>query len=118
MDEGAPIAYEVLEKGVPVYANDGQEVGKVFYVLDAPEKDIFHGIVVDVPHQGQHVIEAEYIDSLHERGVDLKIGPDDVLVHATPHGGAAVYDEDPGQLKGWSHFVHLVGLRGDWKRER
>jgi hypothetical protein len=118
MDEGAPIAYEVLEKGVPVYGSDGEEVGTVYYVLDAPEKDIFHGIVVEVPGSGRHVVEAEDISSLHEHGVDLKISGADVLARAQPHGGAPVYDEDPGEMKGWSHFVHLLGLRGDWKRER
>jgi hypothetical protein len=117
MDEGAPIAYEVLEKGVPVYDSEGAEVGKVYYVLDAPETDIFHGIVVEVPGKGRHVVLAEDIESLHEHGVDLRIAAEDVTARAQPHGGAPVYDEDPGQLKGWSHFVHLLGLRGDWKRE-
>jgi hypothetical protein len=28
-----------------------------------------------------------------------------------------VFGEDPGELKGWQHWVHKAGLRGDWKRE-
>ena len=118
MDEGAPIAYEVLEKGVPVLGSDGEEVGKVYYVLAAPEEDIFHGIVVEVPGHGRHTVEAEDIESLHEHGVDLKISRQDVLARAQPHGGAPVFDEDPGEMKGWSHWRHLLGLRGDWKRAR
>jgi hypothetical protein len=72
MDEGAPIAYEVLEKGVPVLDSDGVQVGTVFYVLSAPREDIFHGIVVEVPDHGRHIVEAPDIASIHERGVDLR----------------------------------------------
>ena len=46
MDEGLPIAYEVLERGVPVYASGGEQVGTVDHVVAAPEEDIFHGIVM------------------------------------------------------------------------
>jgi hypothetical protein len=28
-----------------------------------------------------------------------------------------VFDEDPGEMKGWHHWVHKASLRGDWKRE-
>jgi uncharacterized protein YrrD len=118
MDEGLPVAYKVLEEGVPVYASGGEQVGTVDHVVAAPEEDIFHGIVVDVPGHGRHVVEAPEIASLHERGVDLEISRDEVLARPGPHGGAAVYGEDPGEMKGWSHWLHFVGLRGDWKRER
>ena len=37
MDEGLPIAYEVLEKNVPVLSCDGQQVGTVEHVVVAPE---------------------------------------------------------------------------------
>jgi sporulation protein YlmC with PRC-barrel domain len=47
VDEGLPIAYGVLEKGVAVLASDGERVGTVHHVVSAPEKDIFHGIVID-----------------------------------------------------------------------
>ena len=49
VDEGLPIAYEVLEKGVPVLASDGEQVGTVHHVVAAPEKDIFHGLVIATP---------------------------------------------------------------------
>ena len=52
MDEGLPIAYEVLEKGVPVLASDGEQVGTVHHVVAAPEKDIFHGLVITRPSTG------------------------------------------------------------------
>ena len=46
MDEGLPIAYEVLSEGVPVYCSDGQTLGTVEHVVAAPTLDIFHGLIV------------------------------------------------------------------------
>jgi sporulation protein YlmC with PRC-barrel domain len=116
VDEGLPIAYEVLEKGVPVLASDGQQVGTVHHVVAAPEKDIFHGLVITAP-QGRRFVEAADVASLHERGVDLKIDSAAAQGLPEPGGGAPIYDEDPGAMKGWHHWVHLLGMRGDWHRE-
>jgi sporulation protein YlmC with PRC-barrel domain len=116
LDEGLPIAYEVLEKGVPVMASDGKQVGTVHHVVAAPEKDIFHGLVITVPDGGRRFVEASEVDSLHERGVDLRIDAAAAERLPQPGGGAPVYEEDPGNLKGWHHWVHLIGLRGDWRR--
>jgi hypothetical protein len=116
-DEGNPIAYEVLEKGVPVLASDGEQVGTVHHVVSAPAQDIFHGLVVSLPDRGRRFVEAADVASLHERGVDLRIDSQAAGRLPEPGGGAPVYDEDPGEIKGWHHWVHMLGLRGDWKRE-
>jgi hypothetical protein len=118
MDEGNPIAYEVLEKGVAVLASDGKQVGTVHHVVAAPQQDIFHGLVIAVPGHGKRFVEAAEVASLHERGVDLRIDSQAASGLPEPGGGAPVYDEDPGEMKGWHHWVHVAGLRGDWKRER
>ncbi len=118
MDEGLPVAYEVLEKGVPVLASDGEQVGTVHHVVAAPEQDIFHGLVIATPGQGRRFVEGADVASLHEHGVDLRIDSAAVQELPEPGGGAAVYDEDPGAMKGWGHWVHLLGMRGDWHRER
>ena len=117
MDEGNPIAYEVLEKGVAVLASDGQQVGTVHHVVAAPEQDIFHGLVISTPDHGRRFVEAAAVASLHERGVDLRIDSAAAQGLPEPGGGSAVFDEDPGEMKGWRHWVHLATLRGDWKRE-
>ncbi len=116
MDEGFPIAYEVLEKGDPVLASGGEQVGTVHHVVAAPEKDIFHGLVITTAH-GPRFVEAADVASLHEKGVDLKIDSAAAQTLPVPGGGAPVYDEDPGEMKGWHHWVHLLGMRGDWHRE-
>ena len=118
MDEGLPIAYEVLDKGVPVLASDGEQVGTVHHVVAAPEKDIFHGLVISTPAHGKRFVEAADVATLHERGVDLRIDSAAAANLSEPGGGAPVYDEDPGEMKGWHHWVHKAGGRGDWKRER
>jgi hypothetical protein len=117
MDEGLPIAYEVLEKGVAVLSSDGEQIGTVHHVVAAPEKDIFHGLVISVPSRGLRFVEAADVASLHEHGADLKIDAAAAADLPEPGGGAPVFDEDPGEMKGWHHWAHLLGLRGDWKRE-
>jgi hypothetical protein len=117
MDEGEPIAYQVLDKGVPVLASDGQQVGTVHHVVAAPEQDIFHGLVILTDHNAQRFVQADDVQALHEHGVDLKIDSAAVTNLPEPGGGAPVYDEDPGEMKGWHHWVHMAGMRGDWNRK-
>jgi uncharacterized protein YrrD len=118
VDEGLPIAYEVLEKGVPVLASDGEQVGTVHHVVAAPEKDIFHGLVIATPHHGRRFVQAADVSSLHERGVDLRIDSQAAASLPEPGGGAPVYDEDPAAINTWSHWAHRLTLRKDWHRER
>ena len=116
MDEGLPVAYQVLEKGVAVLASDGVQVGTVHHVVAAPEQDIFHGLVIKLPPQGLRFVEADEVASLHERGVDLRIDSAAVQSLPSPGGGAAVYDENPAEMKSWHHWVHVATMRGDWRR--
>jgi hypothetical protein len=116
VDEGQPIAYEVLEKGVAVLASDGVQVGTVHHVVAAPEQDIFHGLVISVPGRGRRFVEAADVAALHERGVDLRIDSAAAAELSEPGGGAPVYDEDPAAVNRWSHWVHRLSGRMDWRR--
>ncbi len=109
MDEGLPIAYPVLERGVPVYASGGEQVGTVDHVVAAPEEDIFHGIVISGEH-GRRFIAADQIGSLHERGVDLQIDSEEAAALPEPHGGAPAWrDTEPGvKPSAWQRLVDLV----------
>jgi uncharacterized protein YrrD len=117
MDEGFPIAYQVLEGGVPVLSSDGEQIGTVHHVVSAPEKDIFHGLVITTPEHGKRFVEAADVESLHEHGVDLRIDLSAAQSLPQPGGGAPIFDEDVGEMKGWHHWVNKATLRGDWKRE-
>jgi sporulation protein YlmC with PRC-barrel domain len=118
VDEGFPIAYEVLEKGVPVLSSDGEQIGTVHHVVAAPEKDIFHGLVVSTPKHGRRFIEAADVESLHEHGVDLRIDSAAAQSAPEPGGGAPVYDEDPATINKWSHWAHRLSGRSDWHLKR
>ena len=87
MDEGLPIAYEVLDEGVPVYSSDEFAVGTVDHVVAAEAEDIFHGLVIRT-ETGPKFVAADDVASLHERGVDLRIPATAVAELAEP-GGAA-----------------------------
>ena len=118
VDEGLPIAYEVLEKGVVVLSSDGEQVGLVHHVVAAPEEDIFHGLVISTTAHGLRFVEAADVESLHERGVNLRIDSEAASELPAPGGGAPSYNEDPGEIMGWHHWVNLATGRGDWKRKR
>jgi sporulation protein YlmC with PRC-barrel domain len=122
VDEGLPIAYEVLEKGVPVYASDGQEVGTVDHVVSAQAEDIFHGIVVR-SGRSRRFVAADQVASIHEHGVDLRIDDRAVAELPEPHGGAPAWREaEPGvKPSRWREMLDLLTLRDpkrrDWSEE-
>lgn len=122
VDEGLPIAYPVLESGVPVYDADGTSVGTVDHVVAAPDEDIFHGLVI-VTRAGRRFVAADDVASLHERGADLRIRGSAVEALPEPHGSAPAWrDREPGVKP--SHWQHLVDrlsgadpFRRDWSKE-
>ncbi len=118
MDEGLPIAYTMLDPGVPVLASGGEQVGTVASVLSAPEKDVFHGLLIDTKDHGVRFLEAAAIASIHEHGVDLRI--DSTAAHSLPppEHKAPVFDELPDEQQKWRHWVNLLTGRNDWNRER
>ena len=118
MDEGLPIAYQMLEGGVPVLASDGEQVGTVGSVLSAPEEDVFHGLLVNTPAHGVRFLEAASIASIHEHGVDLRIDAEAARNLPAPEHKAPVYDESPDDQGKWKHWVHVLTGRNDWKHER
>ncbi|MGB7589242.1 MAG: hypothetical protein WBM00_11095 [Solirubrobacterales bacterium] len=93
-DLGAPTSFLTLKKGVPAYASDGKEVGKVEHVLSVPNIDIFDGIVLDtsILPGGHRFVDAPEVDEIYEGGVVLKI--DAAEAERLPEPGA-----NPGALE-------------------
>ena len=122
MDEGLPIAYEVLDKGVPCYTSDGEQVGTVDHVISLPAEDIFHGIVMRAAG-ARRFVAADQVASLHERGVDLRIDATAAAALPEPHGGAPAWrDREPGvKPSRWKHIVDRMSgadsRRRDWTEE-
>jgi len=117
MDEGLPIAYEVLERGVPVYSSERKRVGTIDHVVSAPEVDIFHGIVISC-EQGQRFVPADQVASLHEHGVDLRLDAVAVRRLPAPGGGAPAWRvREPGAKPSrWSELLDLL-TGADKRRE-
>ena len=124
MDEGLPIAYEVLDKGVPVYASDGEAVGTVEHVLGAPAEDIFHGIVIRRSGGDSRFVAADQIASLHERGVDLRIDSAATAQLPGPESNSPAWHvREPGAkpARHWRRILDelegLAPMRRDWSEE-
>ena len=122
MDEGLPIAYEVLEEGVLVYSSDGEQVGTVHHVVAAPEQDIFHGIVMKTGI-GARFVAGDQVASLHERGVDLNIAAAEVSNLPHPHGAAPSWrDAEPGvKPRPWKKWLDVALGKSpsdaNWRRD-
>ncbi len=91
---GEPRSYLAVEKGVSVYAKDGETVGRVVKVLSAPNIDMFDGIVIDTAAGpgGHRFVDAPEVDAIYENGVTLKI--DAAEVEKLPKPGA-----NPGAIR-------------------
>ncbi|MEO8091662.1 MAG: hypothetical protein ABI726_02995 [bacterium] len=83
-DLGTPSSYLALELGTPVFAADGTRIGTVVEILDAPDADIFDGLMLDTD-SGRRFAEASLVDEIFERGVVLK--PDAGAASALPERG-------------------------------
>ena len=118
MDEGLPIAYQVLDEGIPVYAAEGGQVGTVDHVIAVPTQDIFHGIVLRVEGR-RRFVAADQVASLHERGVDLRISAAAAAELPEPHGAAPAWrDSEPGvKPSRWMHLVDLVSGKDPHRRD-
>lgn len=110
-DDGYAISYKVLEKGTPVVAADGTDVGSVREVLENVAEHIFDGLVIATP-AGERFVDAPEIARIAERRVTLTLDAE---------GAAALPERDP---KGAPTFrANARGGRmsrlfgGGWKRD-
>lgn len=94
-DLGPPIAYAALPEHAPVYDAAGERVGVVDHVLADAELDVFEGLIVrSHAHAGHHrFADASQVSDLHERGVRLSVGAEDLH---EPTEGPATMAATPG----------------------
>lgn len=73
-DLGHAVSYLVAKRGIPVFASDGEKLGRVTKVLAAPEAHMFDGIIFDTGGiNGRRFVDAPEVGAIYERGVVLKI---------------------------------------------
>lgn len=85
-DLGPPVSFYVLKRGADVYASDGKRVGEVVEVRADESADIFDAIVIQrLPLAGRrHLVNADQVDEIYERGVVLTLDSD--AVESLPEG--------------------------------
>src|ERR1700754_414366 len=75
-DLGFKVSYLAAKKGIPVYTSDEVRIGTVVEVLDAPEADLFDGIIFDTTKNrpgGHKFVDAPEVEGIYERGVILTL---------------------------------------------
>ena len=110
IDDGPAIHYAAVQRGTPVYAADGTQVGTVDQVVDNYREHILDGFVIDTGG-GLRFVDAPEVARTAERGVTLTIQPDEVGALPPPESGAGAFKANvrPGRLG------RLFG--GSWKRD-
>lgn len=94
-DLGPKVSYLVAKKGIPVFSSDEVRLGTVVEVLDAPEADIFDGVIFDTTPKrpgGHKFVDAPEVGGIYERGVILTID-------AAAAGQLAAPGKNPGSLE-------------------
>jgi hypothetical protein len=88
-DEGHAVSYKVVRRGTPVWAADGQEVGRVRAALENEREHIFDGLVIDTP-TGPRFVDAPEVARIAELRVTLTIDAAAAaeLPEHDPKGGA------------------------------
>jgi hypothetical protein len=85
-DEGDPIGYQALSRGVPVVSCDGVRLGTVAEVLDNAREHIFDGIVIRTA-DGRRFVDAPEVARIAERRVTLTIDAAQAAALPEPRGG-------------------------------
>jgi hypothetical protein len=73
IDDGHAVHYTALERGIPVYSSDGEEVGSIAEVLDNYREHIFDGLIIDTGSGGRKFVDAPEVARTAERAVTLTI---------------------------------------------
>jgi uncharacterized protein YrrD len=98
-DLGAAGSFLTLADGTPVYARDGEQVGRVAHVLAEPAIDIFDGIVLDRSRLpgGIRFVDAAHVAEIHDRGVLLTITAAEADQLPEPSENPAAMRADPAE---------------------
>jgi len=110
-DEGHAIHYSAVQRGTPVRASDGVEVGIVHQVVDNYREHILDGIVIDTGGGELRFVDGPEVARTAERLVTLAISAAEVADLPPPERGVGTFRANvrAGRLG------RLLG--GAWKRD-
>jgi sporulation protein YlmC with PRC-barrel domain len=110
IDDGPAIHYAAVERGTPVYAADGAQVGTVEQVADNYREHILDGFVIQTGN-GLRFVDAPEVARTAERGVTLTIDAAAVAALPPPESGAGTFRANTRS----GRLGRLFG--GSWKRD-
>lgn len=88
IDDGPPIHYAAVQRGTPVYAADGTEVGRVREILDNYREHILDGVVFRDRAGRLRFADGPEVARTAERGVTLTIDAEEAGRLGPPPRGA------------------------------
>lgn len=111
VDDGHAVHYNAVTRGTPVYSADGDEVGRVYEVVDNYAEHILDGIVIEGASGEHRFVDGPEVGRTAERGVTLTISASEVAKLPPPEDGPPRFS--PSRSSG--RFGRLFG-GGPWKR--
>jgi sporulation protein YlmC with PRC-barrel domain len=109
-DEGHAVHYNAVERGTPVYASDGAQVGTVEQMVDNYREHILDGIVIRGPDGKVRFVDGPEVARTFERAVHLTISADEASQLPPPERGVGTFRPN---VRG-GRLSRLFG--GGWKR--
>lgn len=111
MDEGHAIHYSAVERGTPVYSDDGVEVGRVDEVVDNYREHILDGIVIETASRDLRFVDAPEVQRTYEGRVELNISAEEAARLPAPESGPKTFRP----RHGGGRLSRMFG--GGWKRD-
>jgi len=120
-DLGTKVSYLVARRGISVYSSDEVKLGTVVEVLDAPEADLFDGIIFDTtPNRpgGHKFVDAPEVEGIYENGVLLTIDAAAAAKLAKPGKNPGSIEVSPDDVAGepepsfWQKAWNLLSGKG------
>ena len=108
-DDGLPIHYAAVERGTPVYAADGVQVGKVDEVIDNYQERILDGFVIEDGQGELRFVDAPEVARTAERAVRLTIDSSDAAKLPSPERAAPEF-----RPRRTGRLGKMLG--GNWRR--
>ena len=120
-DLGSKVSYLVARRGIPVFSSDEVKLGTVVEVLDAPEADLFDGIIFDTTPKrpgGHKFVDAPEVEGIYENGVILTIDAATAAKLAKPGQNPGSLEVSPDDVAGepgpsfWRRAWNLLSGKG------
>ena len=108
-DDGYPVHYAAVERGTPVYASDGTQIGKIDEIVDNYRERILDGFVIEMANGELRFVDAPEVARTAERAVRLTIDAAEAEKLPTPEKGAPEF-----KPRRTGRLGRMLG--GNWKK--